>query len=128
MSYMATAKVSYTIRIPRDLKRLLESAAASGGVTLTSLVVRACWQYLEPSDKGSVPSRLAGARAVGEDQPPDMAALRAIAAGKMTSHEACDPEAEMCSYKEYDQDTGETMHCGLPKHSAKQKHGAWYAQ
>lgn len=57
------------------------------------------------------------------DTKPDMAALRAIAAGKTT--EAPDPEVEMCAYKEYDQDTGETMGCGLPKHSMKQRHGAW---
>ncbi len=43
----------------------------------------------------------------------------------MTSHEACDPDVEMCSYKEYDQESGETMGCGMPVHSAKYKHGQW---
>lgn len=52
---------------------------------------------------------------------PDMAALRAIAGGKTMEM----PEVEMCTYKEYDQDTGETMGCGLVKHSMKQRHGAW---
>jgi hypothetical protein len=31
----------------------------------------------------------------------------------------------MCGYREYDQESGETMGCGLPEHSVKQKHGAW---
>jgi hypothetical protein len=41
----------------------------------------------------------------------------------MSSHEACD--YEMCKYREYDQDTGETVGCGLPKHGLKQRHGSW---
>lgn len=33
--------------------------------------------------------------------------------------------APMCSYREYDTDTGETMQCGRPEHSPKVKHGNW---
>ena len=72
---------------------------------------------------------------------PDMAALRAIAAGNglnsipytrelpdrltMLAVQCERPDVGICAYKEYDQDTGETMACGLVKHSMKQKHGAW---
>jgi hypothetical protein len=30
-----------------------------------------------------------------------------------------------CAYTEYDEQTGETMACGLPTHSMKQRHGGW---
>lgn len=39
--------VSYTFRMPSDLKRLMESAAKSGGVSLASSITDACWKYLE---------------------------------------------------------------------------------
>lgn len=39
--------VSYTLRLPDDLKRLIDSAAKSGGVSTAQLVVDACWKYLE---------------------------------------------------------------------------------
>lgn len=44
---MAIQKVLYALRVPIDLKRLLDSAAASGGVTTSQLVIDACWKYLE---------------------------------------------------------------------------------
>lgn len=73
--------VSYTMRYPDDLKRQLEFAAKSGGVSLPSLIVRACWQYLErssfvveqlPRDYPTVDSNLV----------PDITTLRAICAGR----------------------------------------------
>jgi hypothetical protein len=39
--------VSYTLRLPDDLKRLIDSAASSGGVSTAQLVVDALWKYLE---------------------------------------------------------------------------------
>lgn len=44
---MASGKVLYAIRIPVDLKRLLDSAAKSGGVSTSQLVIDACWKYLD---------------------------------------------------------------------------------
>jgi hypothetical protein len=44
---MATGKVLYAIRMPLDLKRLLDEAAASGGLNTSQLVIHACWKYLE---------------------------------------------------------------------------------
>lgn len=37
-----------------------------------------------------------------------------------------EPELPMCTYEEYDIDSGETMLCGLHQHSFKVKHGAWH--
>lgn len=47
MLYMPTAKVLYAIRMPSDLKTFLDSEARKRGVTTASLVVDACWAYLE---------------------------------------------------------------------------------
>jgi hypothetical protein len=44
---MAVEKVLYAVRIPVDLKRLIDSAAASGGVNTSQLVVDALWKYLD---------------------------------------------------------------------------------
>lgn len=48
--------VSYTMRYPEDLKRLIDSAAKSGGVSLPQLIVAACWKYLERTD-GSIQTK-----------------------------------------------------------------------
>jgi hypothetical protein len=44
---MAIDTVSYTMRVPVDLKRQLEFAAKSVGVSVASLIVDACWRHLE---------------------------------------------------------------------------------
>lgn len=44
LSYMS---VSYTLRLPDDLKRQIDFAAKSGGVSPAQLVIVACWKYLE---------------------------------------------------------------------------------
>lgn len=46
MLYMAIEKVLYAVRIPVDLKRLIDSAARSGGVNTSQLVIDALWKYL----------------------------------------------------------------------------------
>jgi len=116
MSYMKSPTVSYTLRIPKDLRRLMEVSAEANGVTLTSLVVRACWQYLD-----RVPTECIPGPQVLRDPPqmnPAMAEFLGVA-----PVEAVEPE--MCRYKEYDQESGETMGCGLPVHGGKQRHGNW---
>src|SRR5215469_16727379 len=95
MSYMSKAKVSYTLRIPEDLKRLMEESAAREGVTLTSLVVRACWQYLDRSNGVAMTPKV----------------LRKAVDAMTAPIYDMPPDRPMCSYREYDTDTGETMAC-----------------
>ena len=45
-------------------------------------------------------------------------------AGTMVEVEP-DEEVKMCSYTEYDGESGETMSCGLREHSGKVRHGCW---
>src|SRR5271170_5133346 len=133
MSYMATPKVSYTLRIPQDLKRLLESRADADEVSLTSLVVSACWRYL---DEGEPKGRLTAYEGSVSTKP-DIAALRAICNVPRDGfesvknidfppkHEIVNPGVIQCSYHEWSTEMGEEMQCGLPEHSMKQKHGNW---
>lgn len=54
---------------------------------------------------------------------PDIAALRAICAGHTTPEpDAGEATERMCTYTEYDTDTGETHRCSLPEHSPKRSH------
>lgn len=62
LSYMS---VSYTLRLPDDLRRLIAQAAKSGGVSDAQLVIDACWKYLE----GSNGSNAGGRRASEEVEP-----------------------------------------------------------
>jgi hypothetical protein len=111
---MATPKVLYAVRIPIDLKRLLESAAKSGGVSTSSLVIAACWSYL---DGGRKPEPVAVAP-VGEVLPPvkpSMAALRAIAAGNIAPVAVVDQvDSAPCPHVEWLEQEGESYACRLP--------------
>lgn len=124
MSYMNTPTLSYTMRMPSDLKRLLDSAAKAGGVSLASLVVEACWKYLD-----KIPQKETASLTAPSDVPKMNPAMQKFFANIDPSHAAHDPEFDeskiMCRYKEYDGESGETMACGLPEHSQKQKHGNW---
>ena len=129
LSYMSVPTLSYTLRIPVDLKRLLESAAESGGVSMAAVVIEACWMHLDVRG-GSIRAAMARCdreEGLGPRQPSSssMSELRELVAGKITSHEACDPEVALCGYKEYSQDIGEWMGCGLPAHGLKQRHSNW---
>jgi predicted DNA-binding protein len=45
--------LSYTLRIPSNLKTFLDAEASKRGQSTASLVVEACWSYLEePKDRG----------------------------------------------------------------------------
>lgn len=131
MSYMAMESVSYTMRMPSDLKRLMEQRAKSEDVSTASLVVRACWQLLDPNPftPPDVPAAELEAfvdtipgRIIGNPNPfnipgvfrgmPPVAELNVI---------GTEPQ-ERCSYTEYDTDTGETYGCRLLSHPAKVKH------
>lgn len=50
---MPANKVLYAVRMPVDLKRMIDQAAESGGVTTSQLVIAACWKYLE---RGNMPA------------------------------------------------------------------------
>lgn len=77
LSYMATDSLSYTLRIPNDLRRLLDSSAKSGGVSMASLMIEACWKHLE-RDSSVVERRAHNPEVVGStpatkpDLPPQM--------------------------------------------------------
>ena len=44
---MSSPSTSYTLRIPKDLRRLLEAEAARTECTLAATVVNMCWMGLE---------------------------------------------------------------------------------
>lgn len=115
--------VSYTLRLPDNLKRLLDIAAQSGGLSTAQLVVNACWSYLElkPDTAATVSKPVSPAPAPAR-QAVSMDALRAICAGSVAHVETETAPARMCPYTEYDGQTGETYTCSLPEHSAKVKH------
>ena len=120
---MATPKVLYAVRIPIDLKRLLESAAKSGGVSTSSLVIAACWSYL---DGGRKPEPVA-VEPVGEVLPPvkvDREALRAICAGNIAPVSVQSESAVPCPYVEHVEAEGESYACRLPAgHKGKHAQG-----
>lgn len=172
---MADNKVLYAIRMPRDLKALLESEAKKQGKRLTEFVIEACWSYLEeppPSDQimrsvtqpvltpdqaaspvaslmaipgvmrandigtpvaDAVKARSLAVKAASPDgweelsrekmrmeNMADMATLPAMHPSQAVFDSFS--ERPMCSYKEYDQDTGETYACALRQHPGKIKH------
>jgi hypothetical protein len=93
---MAIDTVSYTMRVPVDLKRQLEFAAKSVGVSVASLIVDACWRHLDRNtidgsaskalavlDTRSEPGPLSPLAVVVPPVTYNMDALRAIAAGKI---------------------------------------------
>jgi hypothetical protein len=115
---MATPKVLYAVRIPVDLKRLMEQAAKSGGVSTASLVVAACWSYLDRKPAPvAVPEPVS--EPVGEVLPPvkpDLAALRAICAGNIAPvavHVEAVSQLPPCPHVEWLEQEGESYACRL---------------
>jgi hypothetical protein len=113
---MATPKVLYAVRIPVDLKRLLESAAKSGGVSTSSLVIAACWSYLDGGRKPE-PVAVPVVAPVGEVLPPvkpSMADLRAICAGNIAPVVVVDQvDSAPCPHVEWLEQEGESYACRL---------------
>lgn len=93
---MASGKVLYAVRMPSDLKRLLDVEAKRSGVKTSQLVVDACWKYLDidGGHETEFHHRMAGDNSTrvglgSQPEPapkPDIAALRAIAAGNLKDH------------------------------------------
>ena len=112
---MAIKSVSYTLRVPVDLRRLIEQAAKSGGVSTASLVVAALWSYL---DRKPEPVAVVSAP-VGEVLPPvkaDMAALRAIApviSRRLPCRSMRWLPVEPCPHVEWLEQEGESYACRL---------------
>jgi hypothetical protein len=90
--------VSYTLRMPDDLRRLIAQAAKSGGVSDAQLVVDACWKYLDKTGSGvesqtyqnagvgnglGQPANNRESSALTSPTKPDMQALRDICAGNI---------------------------------------------
>jgi hypothetical protein len=132
-----------SLRIPDVLRARIDAAAGEG--KRSEWILEACRMRLD----GEGPHRLArdgnqsGARFDSAAVPPkpDKQALRAICASKLKSEidrtgnnlgagylpdePIFNPSIKMCTYREWDGDTGRTMACGLPEHSSKQRHGNW---
>lgn len=126
----------YSLRLPKDLRTFLESEAKKKDKSLGAFIVEACWSYLEEPKDVQVAERLKAPGCKPEEQtlhggsnPPlhttlDMQSLRDICDGKgigsVQWHD--EPKQAMCSYTEWDGDTGEHYRCGLREHSIKVKH------
>lgn len=111
--------VSYTLRMPDDLKRLVEMEAKNRGVTIASFVVNACWKDLDRSVAGAPPPAAAPVADLIPPTKPDIAALRAICAGKprlqpppAPPERASDEPVALCEHKEWAED-GEQYRCRL---------------
>jgi hypothetical protein len=127
---MAVSKVLYAVRIPADLKRLIDAAAKSGGVNTSDLVIAALWKYLDAGGSQSIARHmkespgqdLDSGQVTGSGTKPDTQRLRDIWAGKIDIMIPSDgtPEPILCSYREWFE--GEQWACGLPVHGPKIKH------
>ena len=111
---MATPKVLYAVRIPVDLKRLMDQAAKSAGVTSSQLVIQACWRYLGPETQIDALVARAEVVPIVPSLKPNMDALRAICAGNVQAQEkiAGDSGVPVCPHKEW-ADDGEQYACRL---------------
>lgn len=140
-------RVLVAIRFPEDLKRFIDEESAKRGITTTSFIVNACWRDLEeptsntqravnafPVDKEEIAAtfdRLAG-KSTKQSLLSTIPGLKVAAkldepaVVPLTQHESAPEQQSMCTYQEYDQESGETMACGLRAHSGKVKHGAWH--
>lgn len=113
MSYMGVPTLSYTLRIPVYLKRLLESSAASGGVSMASLVIEACWKHLDRSPKPMVGVMARESIPAAKMNPAMTEFFSRIQDG------SSDPEPgirqESCPKTGYNEQDGETYGCCLEK-------------
>jgi hypothetical protein len=103
---MSKQSLSYTLRMPSDLRRLLEVEAKRTGESVAALVVRGCWMVLEPVT--NVTPQADTVTTVT----PSIDALRAICAGAVQPLSP-EPTANPCPHREYDDQTGDTFTCCL---------------
>lgn len=126
----------FSLRMPIDLKRLLDGEATRRGVSLASLVVELCWRGLEVGipvlHDSESPARVEVASGVVAVLPPVRPAFSPLSipgvrlgvdAYRVPEEEGV--ESPGCTYTEYDTDSGETVACGKAEHGPKVKHGNW---
>lgn len=127
MSYMANDSMSYTMRVPVILLDRLKFQAVAEGISLAQFILNACREKLD----GGIPYHSVGPSHVGvhvgieRTAKPDIHALRALVANIETKGSDpidIEPERPMCSYTEYDPQTGETYACALHQHPGKVRH------
>jgi hypothetical protein len=125
---MGKQSVSYTLRISNELKGLLEVAAVEEEVSLASLMIRACWQFLEMRGGGlerrpmlSTTGQTPTLPPLGKMNPAMEKAIR----GMTSQQEVLVETKEECGFQAWNDVQGEMMACGRGKHSAKSPHGQW---
>ena len=116
----------YPLRIPDDLRRLMQGDADKRGRSLAQTMIAACWAYLERGDTAGV-AQLAEHRPhkpeeVGSSPAPStkpvIAALRSICAGQVGREAevaeivSVDSAPQLCPHKEWAED-GEQYRCAL---------------
>jgi hypothetical protein len=113
--------VSYTLRMPDDLKRLLNLEAINRDESVANLVIAACWASLEqPNSNGGAHLNQQGVGLATASTKPDIAALRSICAGQVGREaEVAEivsvdsaPQLQLCPHKEWAED-GEQYRCAL---------------
>jgi hypothetical protein len=101
----------YPLRIPGNLRSLLQIEADNSHVTLASYIIRACWHELERHHRDPIPAPATATK-------PSLDALRAICAGSVHGSPAI-PDAEpdtplMCDHVEWVESEGESYSCCRP--------------
>jgi hypothetical protein len=109
--------LSYTLRMPSNLKYLLDTEAKRRGVSTASLVVEACWSLLEKPTTPRQTVALPVAPAVKMNEAMAQFLTRVPAASPEPPE-----EHPPCLYTEWSEELGETLHCSLAEHSPKRKH------
>lgn len=126
----------YSIRLPHNLRSLLDIAASNEGGSLASIIIEACWKHLDGMGKFLVSEETNSASVSIPDSPLNLLKMNPAMEKFTAILTLCEKTIEqdmflpvpsiqplpMCSYREYDTETGETYACGLTSHSGKIKH------
>lgn len=142
-------------RLPEVLVARIDKAAESGGVSRAQFIAEACRRRLDgPAPPTRAVTSPKPEDYPGKFQTPigdepkhaSVETLRNVIKTIEQGHAACDPEyrgvppierpieelraeypivPDVCGFRAFNDIDGETYTCGLPKHSAKAKHGSW---
>jgi len=112
------------IRLPDELAGKLDARCSIRKLSKTEILIEAIERGWD--DRPPVEQRPPAQEQVAAPAKPSMEYLRAICAGKLPGPDL-EPEPEpaqvrMCTYKEYDSETGEWYGCALPEHGPKTRH------
>lgn len=108
---MSQTTMSYTLRMPSNLKAFMDAEACKTGVSTANLVIQACWQFLE-GDKPDL--------SLGVPTNNDSVLLGNVGFGLLKP-----PTERICGFVAWNEIIGEAMSCGLVEHSKKLDHGNW---